>query len=317
MWISVDVTRDWTLQLCLNFFQGLMCVELSAASQLVIGMWILWLWHDFFLDIYLNLSYLTATEIAVNIMAVTWLIPGYLSESLLPHSYWNGCEHYGCDMTYSWISIWISPTSQLLKWLWTLWLWHDLFLDIYLNLSYLTATEMAVNIMAVTWLIPGYLSESLLPHSYWNGCEHYGCDMTYSWISIWLLPHSYWNGCEHYGCDMTYSWISIWISLTSQLLKWLWTLWLCCVGFSIASQLLLCLNYFVCLCVEISPSCCRWFEWYGCAVTSLWICCVSEFLLPAVLARDVNVIGCVLLDPFFLGLWCIWNSVAPQLLPVV
>ena len=47
-----------------------MCVELSAASQLVEGMWILWLCHDFFQDIYLNLSYLTATEMDVDIMAV-------------------------------------------------------------------------------------------------------------------------------------------------------------------------------------------------------------------------------------------------------
>lgn len=126
----------------------------------------------------------------------------------------------------------------------------------------ITAGWRDVNIMAVPWLLPGYLSESLLPHSYWNGCGHYGC--------------------------------------------------------AVLDSPLLCHNYFVCLlCVEISPSCCRWFEWCGCAVTSLWICCVSEFLLPAALARDVNVIGCVLLDPFFIGLWCIWNSVASQLLQVV
>ena len=56
----------------------LMCVKLSAASQLVEGMWILWLCHDF--------------------------SPGYLSESLLLHSYWNGCEYYGCVVTFYYIS---------------------------------------------------------------------------------------------------------------------------------------------------------------------------------------------------------------------
>ena len=57
----------------------------------------------------------------------------------------------------------------------------------------ITAGWRDVNIMAVPWLLPGYLSESLLLHSYWNGCEYYGCVVTFYYISCVLdspLPHS-------------------------------------------------------------------------------------------------------------------------------
>lgn len=127
----------------------------------------------------------------------------------------------------------------------------------------ITAGWRDVNIMAVPWLLPGYLSESLLPHSYWNWCGHYGCAVLDS-----PLPH----GC---CCAITTSCV-------------------CCVS----KSLLVAAD-----------------DLNGVAV--LWHLCGSEFLLPAALARDVNVIGCVLLDPFFVGLWCIWSSVASQLLQVV
>ena len=164
-WISC-VTDSWLPHICCkgcfcqDFCLSLTCVWICAAVQLFQIMWMLQQCCHFLVDL-----------ICVWSSVAIWLFQ-IMCISRLCHLFFWGLLYVNLGRCYKGLNITAVP--QLLS-----------RSNVCRTFCCITAGWRDVNIMAVPWLLPGYLSESLLPHSYWNGCEHYGCAVLDS-----PLPHS-------------------------------------------------------------------------------------------------------------------------------